>query len=37
MLDGLRKAARKRPLTLLTASKAPERSHAEVLAELLRG
>ncbi|MER5549060.1 DUF488 family protein [Streptomyces sp. NPDC002589] len=37
LLDGLRKAARKGPLTLLTASKTPERSHAEVLAELLRG
>ncbi|MER6474247.1 DUF488 domain-containing protein [Streptomyces collinus] len=36
LLDGLRESARKGPVTLLTASKAPERSHASVLAELLR-
>ncbi|MFF5022642.1 DUF488 domain-containing protein [Streptomyces collinus] len=35
LLDGLRESARNGPVTLLTASKAPERSHASVLAELL--
>ncbi|QHA09434.1 DUF488 family protein [Streptomyces broussonetiae] len=35
LLDGLRKAARRGRLTLLTASKTPERSHAQVLLELL--
>ncbi|TVZ91781.1 DUF488 domain-containing protein [Streptomyces sp. BK340] len=37
LLDGLRKSARKGPVTLLTASKTPERSHATVLADLLKG
>lgn len=37
LLDGLRKSARKGPVTLLTASKAPEQSHAAVLAALLTG
>lgn len=37
LLDGLRKSARKGPVTLLTASKTPEQSHAAVLAELLEG
>ena len=36
LLDGLRKAARAGRVTLLTASKKPERSHASVLAELLQ-
>ncbi|WP_031227023.1 DUF488 domain-containing protein [Streptomyces roseochromogenus] len=36
LLDGLRKSARKGRVTLLTASKTPEESHAQVLAELLR-
>ncbi|MFC8918557.1 DUF488 domain-containing protein [Streptomyces sp. NPDC047821] len=36
-LDRLRELARKGPLTLLTASKDPERSHAAVLVELLTG
>ncbi|GGM07314.1 hypothetical protein GCM10010129_59060 [Streptomyces fumigatiscleroticus] len=35
LLDGLRKSARRGPVTLLTASKEPERSHAAVLARLL--
>ncbi|MFJ9663407.1 DUF488 domain-containing protein [Streptomyces sp. NPDC101219] len=34
-LDGLRKLAREGDVTLLTASKSPERSHAEVLLRLL--
>lgn len=34
-LEGLRAAARKGPVTLLTASKNPKRSHAAVLAGLL--
>ncbi|MFE1885483.1 DUF488 domain-containing protein [Streptomyces diastatochromogenes] len=37
LLDGLRKSARKGPVTLLTASKTPEQSHATVLAALLTG
>ena len=37
LLDGLRESARKGPVTLLTASKTPERSHASVLAEVLEG
>ncbi|MEU0005486.1 DUF488 family protein [Streptomyces sp. NPDC006314] len=37
LLDGLRKSAREGRVTLLTASKTPEESHAQVLAELLRG
>ncbi|WEO99283.1 DUF488 family protein [Streptomyces sp. FXJ1.172] len=37
LLDGLRKAARKGRMTLLTASKTPERSHAQVLLDLLKG
>ncbi|MFG2352256.1 DUF488 domain-containing protein [Streptomyces sp. NPDC048521] len=37
LLDGLRKSARKGRVTLLTASKAPDESHAQVLAELLKG
>ncbi|ORT56607.1 DUF488 family protein [Streptomyces sp. CB03238] len=36
-LDRLRALARKGPLTLLTAAKEPDRSHAAVLAELLTG
>ncbi|RST12966.1 DUF488 family protein [Streptomyces sp. WAC05374] len=36
-LDRLRELARKGPLTLLTASKDPEHSHAAVLVELLTG
>ncbi|MBJ6999221.1 DUF488 family protein [Streptomyces sp. CRPSP2-6A1] len=35
LLDGLRESVRKGPVTLLTATKAPERSHAQVLLELL--
>jgi uncharacterized protein YeaO (DUF488 family) len=35
LLDGLRKTARRRKVTLLTASKTPEKSHATVLARLL--
>ncbi|MFD5540758.1 DUF488 domain-containing protein [Streptomyces sp. NPDC127079] len=35
LLDGLRKTARRRKVTLLTASKTPEESHAVVLARLL--
>ncbi|MGW0882035.1 DUF488 domain-containing protein [Streptomyces sp. NPDC002671] len=35
LLDGLRESVRKGPVTLLTASKVPERSHASVLSELL--
>ncbi|AOR37609.1 hypothetical protein BFF78_39360 [Streptomyces fodineus] len=37
LLDGLRETARKGPVTLLTASKTPEESHARVLADLLKG
>ncbi|MEU6666690.1 DUF488 family protein [Streptomyces sp. NPDC046727] len=37
LLDGLRKSARAGQVTLLTASKKPEQSHASVLAELLAG
>ncbi|MGW1807946.1 DUF488 domain-containing protein [Streptomyces sp. NPDC002078] len=37
LLDGLRKAARGKRVTLLTASKTPEQSHAQVLLELLKG
>ncbi|MEU8034179.1 DUF488 family protein [Streptomyces sp. NPDC049099] len=37
LLDGLRKAARTKRVTLLTASKRPEQSHAQVLLELLKG
>lgn len=37
LLDGLRKSARKGRVTLLTASKTPDESHARVLAELLNG
>ncbi|MGW2743983.1 DUF488 domain-containing protein [Streptomyces sp. NPDC001450] len=36
LLDGLRESARKGPVTLLTASKTPEQSHATVLADLLQ-
>ncbi|MDO0929172.1 DUF488 family protein [Streptomyces sp. TG1A-8] len=36
-LDGLRASARRGRVTLLTASRTPGRSHASVLAELLRG
>ncbi|GAA2501776.1 DUF488 domain-containing protein [Streptomyces gobitricini] len=36
-LDRLRDLARKGPLTLLTASREPDRGHAAVLAELLKG
>ncbi|MFE2266222.1 DUF488 domain-containing protein [Streptomyces griseosporeus] len=36
LLDGLRGSARTGPVTLLTASKDPERSHAAVLADLLK-
>ncbi|RPE37552.1 uncharacterized protein YeaO (DUF488 family) [Streptomyces sp. Ag109_O5-1] len=35
LLDGLRKTVRKRKVTLLTASRTPEESHASVLARLL--
>ncbi|MGW4734793.1 DUF488 domain-containing protein [Streptomyces shenzhenensis] len=35
LLDGLRESARTGPVTLLTASKNPQRSHAAVLAALL--
>ncbi|MEE1751047.1 DUF488 domain-containing protein [Streptomyces sp. SP18CS02] len=35
-LDRLRELSRTGPLTLLTASKEPDRSHASVLRELLR-
>ncbi|CAL9614596.1 DUF488 domain-containing protein [Streptomyces sp. enrichment culture] len=35
LLDGLRRSAREGDVTLLTASKWPERSHAEVLRRLL--
>ncbi|MEU6611036.1 DUF488 family protein [Streptomyces shenzhenensis] len=35
LLDGLRESARTGPVTLLTASKIPQRSHAAVLAALL--
>lgn len=35
-LDRLRELARKGPLTLLTASKEPDRSHAAVLVDLLK-
>ncbi|MEU9456947.1 DUF488 family protein [Streptomyces sp. NPDC048277] len=35
LLDGLRKLVRKGRVTLLTASKTPEESHATVLARLL--
>ncbi|MFI0809182.1 DUF488 domain-containing protein [Streptomyces echinatus] len=37
LLDGLRKSAREGRVTLLTASKKPEQSHATVLAGLLEG
>ncbi|MEW2623222.1 DUF488 family protein [Streptomyces sp. NPDC048106] len=37
LLDGLRTSVRKGPVTLLTATKTPERSHAQVLLELLGG
>ncbi|MGW3208436.1 DUF488 domain-containing protein [Streptomyces sp. NPDC001135] len=37
VLDGLRRAARGKRVTLLTASKRPEQSHAQVLLELLKG
>ncbi|MCZ0991196.1 DUF488 domain-containing protein [Streptomyces diastatochromogenes] len=37
LLDGLRTSARKGPVTLLTASRSPEQSHAAVLAALLTG
>lgn len=37
LFDGLHKAVREGRVTLLTASKRPERSHASVLAELLGG
>ncbi|MFF9088365.1 DUF488 domain-containing protein [Streptomyces sp. NPDC014991] len=36
LLDGLRESARGGPVTLLTASKAPDTSHAHVLLDLLR-
>ncbi|MFJ9562480.1 DUF488 domain-containing protein [Streptomyces fuscichromogenes] len=35
LLDGLRKSVREGPVTLLTASKTPDESHATVLARLL--
>ncbi|MFJ9708980.1 DUF488 domain-containing protein [Streptomyces sp. NPDC101234] len=35
LLDGLRKTARNHKVTLLTASRTPEESHASVLARLL--
>ncbi|MFF5438926.1 DUF488 domain-containing protein [Streptomyces achromogenes] len=37
LLDGLRASVREGRVTLLTASKRPEESHARVLLELLRG
>ena len=37
LLDGLRESVRKGPVTLRTATKTPERSHAPVLLELLGG
>ncbi|MEV5875213.1 DUF488 family protein [Streptomyces sp. NPDC052101] len=37
LLDGLRRTARKKRVTLLTSSKTPEQSHAQVLLELLTG
>ncbi|GHE07849.1 DUF488 domain-containing protein [Streptomyces alanosinicus] len=37
LLDGLRGTARGQRVTLLTASKTPEQSHAQVLLELLTG
>ncbi|GGV04904.1 hypothetical protein GCM10010260_47670 [Streptomyces filipinensis] len=37
LVDGLRKAGRGKRVTLLTASKSPEQSHAQVLLELLKG
>ncbi|WP_309058498.1 DUF488 family protein [Streptomyces sp.] len=37
LLDRVRELAGKGPVTLLTASRTPERSHAEVLARLLDG
>nr|WP_260864778.1 MULTISPECIES: DUF488 family protein [Streptomyces] len=37
LLDGLRESVREGPVTLLTARKLPERSHAQVLLELLGG
>ncbi|OLZ73713.1 hypothetical protein AV521_06330 [Streptomyces sp. IMTB 2501] len=36
LLDGLRRSVGKGRVTLLTASKTPEESHAQVLAELLK-
>ena len=36
-LDRLRELSQEGPLTLLTATKTPEISHAEVLAQVLRG
>ncbi|RZB19057.1 DUF488 family protein [Streptomyces sp. F001] len=36
LLDGLRASARKATVTLLTAAKSPEQSHAAVLARLLQ-
>ncbi|WP_199829639.1 DUF488 domain-containing protein [Streptomyces sp. MMG1121] len=36
LLDGLRRAARRGRVTLLTASKTPEQSHAHVLEDLLK-
>ncbi|MEU2426585.1 DUF488 family protein [Streptomyces sp. NPDC007851] len=35
LLEGLRRTARRRKVTLLTASKTPEESHATVLARLI--
>ncbi|MGW2648001.1 DUF488 domain-containing protein [Streptomyces sp. NPDC001393] len=37
LLDGLRNSVRTGRVTLLTASRTPERSHAQVLVELLTG
>lgn len=37
LLDGLRDLARKGPVTLLTAVRSPQESHASVLARLLTG
>ncbi|WP_250404673.1 DUF488 domain-containing protein [Streptomyces cellostaticus] len=36
LLDGLRESVREGRVTLLTASRTPEQSHASVLAELVR-
>ncbi|WP_225096094.1 DUF488 family protein [Streptomyces sp. CoH27] len=37
LVDGLCEAARRRCVALLTASRTPEQSHAQVVPDLLRG